>query len=84
MTAHAFQFDFNNYCMLHITSHLHYICISCYIDHLLCVQSLDALVKTLVDLCGKSTQIVMCYEERTTGNKPEIEKKFFKVRVKWG
>ena len=38
-------------------------------------------MKTLVDLCGKSTRIVMCYEERTTGNKPEIERKFFKVTI---
>ena len=36
-------------------------------------------MKTLVDLCGDRTLIVMCYEERTTGNKPEIEKKFFEV-----
>ena len=27
------------------------------------------------------TTIVMAYEERTTGNKPEIEKKFFQVSL---
>ena len=43
--------------------------------------SLSDLVKTLVDLCGKSTTVVMCYEERTTGNKPEVERKFFEVRT---
>ena len=45
------------------------------------LQSLSDLVKTLVDLCGKSTTVVMCYEERTTGNKPEVERKFFEVRT---
>ena len=37
-------------------------------------------MKTLADLCGERTKIIMCYEGRTTGNKPEIERKFFKVR----
>ena len=36
-------------------------------------------MKTLVELSNKSTQIVMSYEERTTGDKPEVENKFFQV-----
>ena len=36
-------------------------------------------MKTLVELSNKSTQIVMSYEERTTGDKPVVENKFFQV-----
>lgn len=45
------------------------------------MQSLADLLKTLLDLSGEHTTIVMSYEERTTGNKPLIEKKFFEVSV---
>ena len=48
---------------------------------MLLVQSLADLLKTLLDLSGKHTTIVMSYEERTTGNKPLLEKKFFEVAV---
>ena len=43
------------------------------------LQSLDDLLKTLLDLSDEHTTIIMSYEERTTGNKPEIEKRFFQV-----
>ena len=32
-------------------------------------------------LAGSNTQLLLSYEERTTGNKPEIEQKFFKVSI---
>ena len=37
-------------------------------------------MKTLVDLSNKDTLIVMSYEQRSTGDKPEVEKAFFQVR----
>lgn len=42
-------------------------------------ESLDDLLKTLLGLCGAHTKVIMSYEERTTGNKPEIERKFFQM-----
>ena len=36
-------------------------------------------MKTLVDLSNDDTLIVMSYEQRSTGDKPEIEKEFFQV-----
>ena len=42
-------------------------------------QSLEPLVDTLVNLSSSETVILCCYEGRTTGNKPELEKYFFKV-----
>ena len=46
-------------------------------------QSLVALMKTVVELCHEFTTIILSYEERSTGNKAEIEKKFFQVSVIW-
>lgn len=34
-----------------------------------------------MNLCNESTLVVMSYEERKTGNKPEIEKRFFEVVI---
>ena len=42
-------------------------------------QSLDHLVKTLKELSSTDTLVVMTYEERSTGDKPEVERKFFEV-----
>ena len=42
-------------------------------------QSLSPLAKTLCDLCSNNTVVLLSYEERTTGNKPLIEKRFFEV-----
>ncbi|XP_045168423.2 protein N-lysine methyltransferase METTL21D-like isoform X2 [Mercenaria mercenaria] len=39
-------------------------------------ESLEPLLKTLDDLCGNDTCIYCCYEERTTDNKPELQRKF--------
>ena len=38
-------------------------------------------MKTLVELVNESTLIVMSYEERMTGDKPDVEKLFFQVRL---
>ncbi|XP_048589213.1 protein N-lysine methyltransferase METTL21D isoform X2 [Nematostella vectensis] len=42
-------------------------------------ESLEPLVQTMNDLSGHQTSIFLCYEERRTGNKLELEKKFFKT-----
>ncbi|XP_073433817.1 protein N-lysine methyltransferase METTL21D isoform X1 [Dendrobates tinctorius] len=42
-------------------------------------ESLQPLLKTLRDLASGETCIVCCYEERTTGKNPEIERKFFEL-----
>ena len=49
-----------------------------YLLRVLC-QVLEDLVKTLVDLSSENTLIVMSYEQRSTGDKPEVEKAFFQV-----
>ncbi|XP_053311890.1 protein N-lysine methyltransferase METTL21D-like [Spea bombifrons] len=43
-------------------------------------ESLCLLLKTLKDLCSLETCILCCYEQRTTGKNPEIERRFFEVR----
>ena len=35
----------------------------------------------MCELADSNTQLLLSYEERTTGNKPEIEQKFFKVKT---
>lgn len=42
-------------------------------------ESLEPLVKTLKDLSGSDTCIICCYEQRTMGKNPEIEKKYFEL-----
>ena len=42
-------------------------------------QSLGDLVKTLEELSGTDTLVAMSYEERSTGDKSEVERKFFEV-----
>ncbi|EDM03524.1 similar to chromosome 14 open reading frame 138 (predicted), isoform CRA_b [Rattus norvegicus] len=42
-------------------------------------KSLEPLLKTLKDLSGSETSIICCYEQRTMGKNPEIEKKYFEV-----
>ncbi|XP_065182342.1 protein N-lysine methyltransferase METTL21D-like [Sycon ciliatum] len=40
--------------------------------------SIGPLLETLHALCTQNTQIVMCYEDRTTGNKVELKEQFFR------
>ncbi|XP_051892405.1 protein-lysine methyltransferase METTL21D isoform X2 [Pristis pectinata] len=40
-------------------------------------QSLEPLLRTMKDLSGNKTCIILCYEERTMGNNPKIESRFF-------
>ncbi|XP_053330852.1 protein N-lysine methyltransferase METTL21D-like [Spea bombifrons] len=42
-------------------------------------ESLCLLLKTLKDLCSLETCILCCYEQRTTGKNPEIERRFFEL-----
>ncbi|KAG8126701.1 hypothetical protein E2320_021975 [Naja naja] len=42
-------------------------------------KSLEPLIKTLRDLAGLDTFILCCYEERTVGQNPEVEKKYFEL-----
>nr|XP_034953175.1 protein-lysine methyltransferase METTL21D [Zootoca vivipara] len=45
-------------------------------------ESLEPLLKTLKDLAGPETTILCCYEERTMGKNPEVEKKYFELLQK--
>ena len=45
------------------------------------IKSLQDLIKTLLDLCHKFTTVIMSYEQRSTGNKAEVERRFFQVRT---
>ncbi|XP_077180216.1 protein N-lysine methyltransferase METTL21D [Paroedura picta] len=45
-------------------------------------ESLEPLIKTLKDLSGPETQILCCYEERTMGKNPEVERRFFELLQK--
>ncbi|XP_063146637.1 protein N-lysine methyltransferase METTL21D isoform X2 [Candoia aspera] len=42
-------------------------------------ESLEPLLKTLKDLAGLDTLILCCYEERTVGQNPEVEKRYFEL-----
>ncbi|EGW14427.1 Uncharacterized protein C14orf138-like [Cricetulus griseus] len=42
-------------------------------------ESLEPLLKTLKELSGSETCIICCYEQRTMGKNPEIEKKYFEL-----
>ncbi|XP_037690897.1 protein-lysine methyltransferase METTL21D isoform X2 [Choloepus didactylus] len=42
-------------------------------------KSLEPLLKTLKDLTGSETCVICCYEQRTMGKNPEIEKKYFEL-----
>jgi len=43
--------------------------------------ALTPLVKTLHNMSHKETVILCCHEERTTDNKPMLQKRFFKVSI---
>lgn len=42
-------------------------------------QSLEPLLRTIKDLSGNKTCIILSYEERTMGNNPKVEKRFFEL-----
>uniref|UniRef100_A0A8B9P3L7 Valosin containing protein lysine methyltransferase n=1 Tax=Apteryx owenii TaxID=8824 RepID=A0A8B9P3L7_APTOW len=42
-------------------------------------ESLEPLLKTLKDLTGPNTCVLCCYEQRTMGKNPEIERKYFEL-----
>ena len=39
-------------------------------------QSLEPLLKTLRELTGPDTCVLCCYEQRTVGRNPEIERRY--------
>ncbi|MBN3314547.1 MT21D methyltransferase, partial [Atractosteus spatula] len=51
----------------------------CMADCIYYEQSVEPLAKTLRDLAGPQTCILCCYEQRTMGKNPEVEKRFFEV-----
>lgn len=51
----------------------------CGLIHALALQSLEPLLRTIKDLSGNKTCIILSYEERTMGNNPKVEKRFFEV-----
>eukprot|EP00112_Aurelia_sp_Birch-Aquarium-sp1_P015589 Seg347.3 transcript_id=Seg347.3/GoldUCD/mRNA.D3Y31 product="Protein-lysine methyltransferase METTL21D" protein_id=Seg347.3/GoldUCD/D3Y31 len=57
-------------------SHYDYILMA---DLIYYEQSIMPLVATMNVLSSKETLILMSYEERTTGNKPELQKRFFEL-----
>ncbi|XP_078090093.1 protein N-lysine methyltransferase METTL21D isoform X1 [Mustelus asterias] len=42
-------------------------------------QSLEPLLRTMKELAGSNSCILCCYEERTMGNNPKIEHRFFEL-----
>ncbi|KAJ7344856.1 hypothetical protein JRQ81_000806 [Phrynocephalus forsythii] len=42
-------------------------------------ESLEPLLRTLKDLSGPETRIFCCYEERTVGKNPKVEKRYFEL-----
>ena len=40
-------------------------------------QSLEPLVSTLKSLSTTTTTVIMSYEQRTDGNKPDLQRRFF-------
>lgn len=49
---------------------------------LLLTQSVGPLVETLKFIAGPDTCIICCYEQRTEGINPRVEKRFFEVSIK--
>ncbi|MBN3298766.1 MT21D methyltransferase, partial [Amia calva] len=45
-------------------------------------KSLEPLVMTLRSLAGPQTCIICCYEQRTMGHNPEVEKRFFELLLR--
>ncbi|XP_016099383.1 protein-lysine methyltransferase METTL21D-like [Sinocyclocheilus grahami] len=56
--------------------HPHYILMA---DCIYYEQSVEPLVETLKLLAGPETCIICCFEQRTVGVNPEIEKRFFEL-----
>ncbi|OWF49511.1 Protein-lysine methyltransferase METTL21D [Mizuhopecten yessoensis] len=44
-------------------------------------KSLSPLVESICSLCSDTTVVLCCYEQRTTGNKPELERKFLELML---
>ncbi|XP_045605826.1 protein N-lysine methyltransferase METTL21D isoform X3 [Procambarus clarkii] len=42
-------------------------------------ESLEPLVTTVRSLCRSNTTVIISYEERTTGNKPQLQSRFFEL-----
>ncbi|XP_010710480.1 protein-lysine methyltransferase METTL21D, partial [Meleagris gallopavo] len=42
-------------------------------------ESLEPLLKTLRELTGPDTCVLCCYEQRTMGKNPEIERRYFEL-----
>lgn len=52
------------------------------LNHLNLFQSLEPLVSTVKGLSGANTTVIMSYEQRTDGNKPELQRRFFALMEK--
>lgn len=53
-----------------------------YVFSPLSTQSIVPLVESLKLLSGPDTCIICCYEQRTEGVNPKVERQFFEVRTK--
>ena len=56
---------------------MYIVCVLCH--YLSILKALSNLISTMCELADPNTLLLLSYEERTTGNKPEIERKFIKV-----
>lgn len=56
-------------------------CISLCDSLFLSTQSIVPLVESLKLLSGPETCIICCYEQRTQGVNPKVERRFFEVRT---
>lgn len=59
-----------------VQDYFHYILLA---DCIYYEESIEPLVKAIVDHCQENTEVLCCYEERTTGNKPQLQRKFFQL-----
>nr|XP_006817622.1 PREDICTED: protein-lysine methyltransferase METTL21D-like [Saccoglossus kowalevskii] len=46
-------------------------------SNLISVQSIEPLVETICNISNRDTKVLMSFEERTTDNKPVLQKRFF-------
>lgn len=66
---------------IHVWLHPVFVqCLLYSVTHFL--KALSSLISTMHELADSHTQLLLSYEERTTGNKPEIERNFFKVSIR--
>ncbi|XP_022287851.2 protein N-lysine methyltransferase METTL21D-like [Crassostrea virginica] len=59
-----------------LSNNFHYILLA---DCIYYEESIEHLVDAILSHCQEDTEVLCCYEERTTGNKPQLQRTFFKL-----